>query len=86
MLLHIGAFETVMFPRLLDLLHERGFTLTTLEEAQSDEAYKSVPVRDANWSGTLLNQLRPNRPAPPPATEKPAVTEDVFAKLSALCG
>ena len=86
MLLHIGAFETVMLPRLLDLLDEKGFVLTTLEEAQADEAYKTVPVRDANWSGTLLNQLRPPRPASPPSTEKPQPADDVFAKLSELCG
>ena len=84
MLLHIGGFETVMFPRLLELLRDRGFTLTTLEEAQADEAYKSVPVRDANWSGTLLNQLRPARPAAAQQEVKPPA-EDVFTRLSALC-
>ena len=83
MLLHIGSFETVMLPRLLDLLEERGFVLTTLEEAQTDKAYDAVPARESNWSGTLLNQLRP-RPSAPPPTEKPPA-DDVFAKLSALC-
>jgi peptidoglycan/xylan/chitin deacetylase (PgdA/CDA1 family) len=39
MLLHIGAFQTVMLPRLLDLLDERGFRLVTLPEAQSGPAY-----------------------------------------------
>ena len=41
MLLHIGGFETVMLPRLLDLLKARGFTLTTLDDASSDDAYRS---------------------------------------------
>jgi peptidoglycan/xylan/chitin deacetylase (PgdA/CDA1 family) len=86
MLLHIGAFETVMFPRLLDLLKERGFALTTLEEAQSDDAYKKVPVRDSNWSGTLLDQLRASRPAPPPSSGTPVPSENIFTKLSTLCG
>ena len=92
MLLHIGAFETVMLPGLLELLDANGFVLTTLEEAQADEAYKRVPERAANWSGTLLNQLTPPRPpstAPSdtPQTAQPAVQSgsDVFAKLSALC-
>jgi peptidoglycan/xylan/chitin deacetylase (PgdA/CDA1 family) len=86
MLLHIGGFETVMLPRLLDLLKDRGFELTTLEDAQSDEIYTRVPVRDANWSGTLLNQLRP-RPATPPADSQkpPAPADDTFARLAALC-
>jgi peptidoglycan/xylan/chitin deacetylase (PgdA/CDA1 family) len=88
MLLHIGAFETVMLPRLLELLDANGFVLTTLEEAQADEAYKSVPVRDSNWSGTLLNQLTPARPPSPAPADKPQATppaNDGFAKLSALC-
>ena len=93
MLLHIGGFETVMLPRLLDLLKDRGFELTTLEDAQSDEIYTRVPVRDSNWSGTLLNQLRP-RPATPPAdAQKPPAqpaplspqSDDTFARLAALC-
>jgi peptidoglycan-N-acetylglucosamine deacetylase len=85
MLLHIGGFETVMFPRLLELLRDRGFTLTTLEEAQSDDAYKTVPVRDGNWSGTLLNQLQPRPAAPAQQEVKPPATDDVFARLPALC-
>ena len=85
MLLHIGSFETVMLPRLLDLLEAKGFVLTTLEEAQADKAYDAVPARDANWSGTLLNQLRPRPAAPPAADKPPQPADDIFAKLSALC-
>jgi peptidoglycan-N-acetylglucosamine deacetylase len=84
MLLHIGAFETVMLPRLLAILQEKGFVLTTLEDAQSDTAYAVVPARESNWNGTLLNQLRPSRPATP-GVDKPPASEDVFAKLSGLC-
>ena len=39
MLLHIGAFQTVMLPKLLDMLEGRGFRLVTLPEAQRDPAY-----------------------------------------------
>ena len=87
MLLHIGAFETVMLPRLLDLLDANGFVLTTLEEAQADDAYKRVPQRDSHWSGTLLNQLTPRPPSTAPV-DKPQAAQpanEVFAKLSALC-
>jgi peptidoglycan/xylan/chitin deacetylase (PgdA/CDA1 family) len=84
MLLHIGSFETVMLPRLLDLLEAKGFVLTTLEEAQADKAYDAVPARESNWSGTLLNQLRPRPPVSADAP-KPQPADDVFAKLSALC-
>lgn len=83
MLLHIGAFETVMLPRLLDLLHETGFVLTTLDEAQKDDAYAKVPERQSNFNGTLLNQLRT---APPPAAQPASSTTDnLFQKLGTLC-
>jgi peptidoglycan/xylan/chitin deacetylase (PgdA/CDA1 family) len=78
MLLHVGGFQTVMFPRLLDLLSERGFVLTTLEEAQGDPAYASVPSRDGNWSGTLLDQMRRD-PAPDQALD------GLFERLAGLC-
>jgi hypothetical protein len=64
MLLHIGAFETMMLPTLLEILQEKGFVLTTLEDAQTDPAYATVPVRESNWNGTLLRQLRPPRQQP----------------------
>lgn len=79
MLLHIGAFETVMLPRLLDLLDQQGFVLTTLEDAQKDAVYSTLPETGGNWSGTLFDQMAAARhlPAPPPT--------DVFQRLGALC-
>jgi peptidoglycan-N-acetylglucosamine deacetylase len=79
MLLHIGAFETVMLPRLLDLLNQQGFVLTTLDDAQSDAAYTTVPETGGVWSGTLLEQMAAahHRPASAP--------DDVFTRLNALC-
>jgi peptidoglycan/xylan/chitin deacetylase (PgdA/CDA1 family) len=78
MLLHVGGFQTVMFPRLLDLLSLRGFVLTTLEEAQADPAYESVPSRDANWSGSLLDQMRRD----PPSGQS---LDALFERLARLC-
>ena len=57
MLLHIGAFQTVMLPQLLDLLHQRGFTLVTLPEAQSDSAFSEPPGLSSDWDGLFLNQV-----------------------------
>jgi peptidoglycan/xylan/chitin deacetylase (PgdA/CDA1 family) len=57
LLLHIGSFETVMFPSLLELLKERGFQIISLEEAQSDPAYAILPDLPAKWDGTLLEQM-----------------------------
>jgi peptidoglycan/xylan/chitin deacetylase (PgdA/CDA1 family) len=80
MLLHIGAFETVMLPRLLKLLDERGFTLTTLEDAQGDEAYAARADGLAGWNGTWLQQLLRARGTPPPPDP-----DSPFDALSKIC-
>ena len=78
MLLHIGAFQTVMLPRLLDLLREKGFAVISLQEAQADKAYETVPRRPAPRAGTLLDQVEVDPPGTPQSS-------DVFARLDALC-
>ena len=39
LLMHIGAFDARMLPRLLALYREEGFRFTTLPEAERDPAY-----------------------------------------------
>jgi peptidoglycan/xylan/chitin deacetylase (PgdA/CDA1 family) len=79
MLLHVGAFHTVMLSRLLDLVREQGFTVISLQEAQADKAYETVPQRPGPRSGSFLNQVEVD---PPPS---PFRSSDLFAKLTALC-
>lgn len=80
MLLHIGSFETVMLPRLLELLEQRGYKLITLQEAESDAAYASDPNLPAATTGTFLDQMAAARHiTPPPRSLAP------FAKLEGLC-
>jgi peptidoglycan/xylan/chitin deacetylase (PgdA/CDA1 family) len=57
MLLHLGSFETIMLPHLLDLLQERGYRLVTLPEAESDPAYSTHPDLPSNWDGSFLDQF-----------------------------
>jgi len=80
MLLHIGAFETVMFPQLLDLLKQRGFKLITLQEAASDPAYATDPDLPSNWGGTFLQQMMIAKHIPLPVD-----SEDRLAKIDTLC-
>ena len=40
LLMHIGAFDAEMLPRLLKLYKARGFQFVTLEDAESDEFYR----------------------------------------------
>jgi peptidoglycan/xylan/chitin deacetylase (PgdA/CDA1 family) len=81
MLLHIGAFEMEMLPRLLELLKRRGFQLVTLQEAESDAAYAIEPALQANWDGPLLAQMMTARHLPIPAYSE----SNTFEKLSQLC-
>jgi peptidoglycan/xylan/chitin deacetylase (PgdA/CDA1 family) len=41
LLMHAGAFDARMAPRLLKLYKERGYRFTTLEKAESDPFYKT---------------------------------------------
>jgi peptidoglycan/xylan/chitin deacetylase (PgdA/CDA1 family) len=78
MLLHIGAFQTVMLPRLLDLLREQGYTLIGLPDAQADKAYEMAPTKPGPRLGTLLGQIE----AAPPT---PWRSDGEFGRLSSLC-
>jgi peptidoglycan/xylan/chitin deacetylase (PgdA/CDA1 family) len=57
LLLHIGGFETVMLPQLLDFLKRQGFKFVTLPEAEKDAAYQSDPDVALKDGGTLLDQM-----------------------------
>jgi peptidoglycan/xylan/chitin deacetylase (PgdA/CDA1 family) len=79
-LLHLGGFQTVMLPQLLDLLKQKGFRFITLEEAESDPAYQSNPNAALKYGGTLLEQMIEAQHMPyPPAPPKP------MKELEALC-
>jgi peptidoglycan/xylan/chitin deacetylase (PgdA/CDA1 family) len=79
MLLHIGGFETVMLPKLLELLKDKNFKLITLQEAESDPAYAADAPLDGNWGGTFLQQMMRVK-----HLELPPV-EDRLSKLDAIC-
>jgi peptidoglycan/xylan/chitin deacetylase (PgdA/CDA1 family) len=56
LLMHLGAFSSTILPDALDLLKKKGFTLVTLEEAESDAAYEGDPDVGLHDAGTLLDQ------------------------------
>jgi len=80
MLLHIGSIEAVMLPQLLELLKQRGFTLITLAQAESDPVYSMHPDLPDHWDGTFLEQLMRARHLA--MSKDPA---DDLAKLDAVC-
>ncbi len=79
LLMHIGAFNTVMLPRLLALLHDRGFALAALDAVERDPAYAIDPALPGPRTGTLLQQTMTARHLTPPAGDNP------FDALGALC-
>jgi peptidoglycan/xylan/chitin deacetylase (PgdA/CDA1 family) len=80
MLLHLGGFQTVMLPHLIDLLKQKGFRLVTLDEAEGDSAYQSNPNAGLRHGGTLLEQMiEAQHLKYPPVPPKP------LKALDALC-
>jgi hypothetical protein len=80
LLLHVGAFNAVMLPQVLDLLQKKHFRIVPLEKAQADVVYKTSPEPLTNWEGSLLDQILASRKLPlPPHKERP------MQKLSEIC-
>ena len=60
------------YPRSFLGLLLAGFTLVTLQEAESDSAYETDPDAGSKYGGTLLEQWMDVRHIKyPPGTEKP---------------
>jgi len=72
LLVHIGAFDARMLPRLLDLYRSRGFSFITLSEAEKDDFYREdTDLALPPGPDSLENVMRarhlplPARPQPP---------------------
>ncbi|WCM27044.1 polysaccharide deacetylase family protein [Sphingomonas sp. QA11] len=79
LLMHVGALDAVMLPRLIDLYRRRGFTFVTLEQAQRDPWYKGY-----------MNPRLPDAPVGPEAQLRakglPVPTRhDYGPELEAIC-
>lgn len=80
LLLHLGAFSSTILPDALNLLQKKGFTLVTLEEAESDPAYEGDPDAGSQYGGTLLEEWMDARKIKyPPVTKKP------YKELQDIC-
>lgn len=79
LLMHIGAFDGHMLPRLLALYQRRGFSFVSLEQAESDPFYKidtdvTLPPGPDNLEGVASS-----RHVPLPSSES------FTAQLQAIC-
>ena len=80
LLLHLGAFSSTILPDVFALLEKKGFTLVTLEEAESDPVYKGDPDAGSKYGGTLLEQWMDARKIKyPPVAKKP------YKELEDIC-
>lgn len=79
LLLHIGAFDAHMLPRLLQLYRQRGFSFVPLERAEQDPFYQyDVNPKLLPGPDMLENAMRDKHlPLPQKA--------DYFKRLQAIC-
>jgi hypothetical protein len=80
MLLHVGGFQTIMLPRLLDLLRQNGFKLITLPEAAADPAYAEDANLSSAWDGLFFAQVLRGRHITPAEQ-----SEGALDKLKQIC-
>lgn len=80
LLLHIGAFDSLMLPELLETLQKQGYRFISLEEAESDPAYRTDPDAALSTGGTLLEQMVESR-----HLDYPPHQDEPLDKLNDLC-
>ena len=79
LLMHIGAFDARMLPRLLDLYQRRGFSFIPLDQAEQDPFYK-YDVNPSLLPGPDTLEAEPaDKHLPMPQRE------DFSKKLDAIC-
>lgn len=79
MLMHAGAFDARMAPRLLALYRDNGVTFVSLQEAQSDGFYAADTKTRATAVPTTLEEAMKARGLPVPSRSK------VAADLDGMC-
>lgn len=67
LLMHIGAFDAAMLPRLLDLYRSQGFRFVPLAQAETDDFYKIDTDRHAPSGPDSLEGVAEERHIPLPA-------------------
>lgn len=82
LLLHVGAFDARMLPRLLKLYKTLGFTLVSLEAAERDPAYADDLFPKQSTAGELQEQSEGNTQRSPATAAPPVPPANL---LNALC-
>jgi peptidoglycan/xylan/chitin deacetylase (PgdA/CDA1 family) len=69
LLMHIGAFDAEMLPKLLDLYRSRGFQFVTLDEAERDDFYREDTDLRLATGPDMLEGVAAERHVPVPRRE-----------------
>jgi peptidoglycan/xylan/chitin deacetylase (PgdA/CDA1 family) len=80
LLMHIGAFDAEMLPRLLELYRSKGVQFGPLEEAESDPFYRLDTDLHQPPGATTLEGLMAERHLPFPAHSTPAPQLDTLCR------
>jgi len=79
LLLHCGAFDAKMLPRLIAQFRSEGFTFVTLQQAESDPAYSIDPHIGYTSGGTLEELMSKVKGINFPENTKP------YKKIDEMC-
>jgi peptidoglycan/xylan/chitin deacetylase (PgdA/CDA1 family) len=80
LLMHVGAFDARMLPRLLSLYRERGFSFVTLEQAESAPFYRNAIDPSQPSSADSLETAIAARGLPLPAAPGPGLDLDTLCR------
>jgi peptidoglycan/xylan/chitin deacetylase (PgdA/CDA1 family) len=80
LLMHVGAFDAVMLPQLLEQMRKQGLKFVTLAAAEADPAYELDPDAALKDGGTLLDQVFDSQ-----HLEYPQHAEKPMKELHDLC-
>ncbi len=74
LLMHVGAFDARMLPRLLKLYRDKGFTFISIQDAENDPFYASaidpsLPETPDSLEGAMEARNLPMPPRPKPSVD-----------------
>jgi len=82
LLMHVGAFDAEMLPRLLGVYRKQGFQFVALREAERDEFYKNDVNLELPASADTLEQAMAERGLAPPARPSPTPKPEAVCRAS----
>jgi peptidoglycan/xylan/chitin deacetylase (PgdA/CDA1 family) len=80
LLMHVGAFDAEMLPRLLGVYQKEGFQFVTLEQVENDKFYENDRNLALPASADTLEKAMTERGLPLPARPSPTPEPDTLCR------